>query len=138
MLIFEITRPAIGKKTTMNNVSFALISNNELEEIVVTGYGTQKKVNLTGAVAAVTGEVLQDRPIVNVGEGLQGVTTLFASCLADVSSSEYVCIWSYLSTIVISTPSSHESNDFRLQHSSYGFTNLHIFSLHLRSADLNR
>ena len=56
-----------------DSISVALISDNELEEIVVTGYGTQKKVNLTGAVAAVTGEVLQDRPIVNVGEGLQGV-----------------------------------------------------------------
>ena len=56
-----------------DSISVSLISDNELEEIVVTGYGTQKKVNLTGAVAAVTGEVLQDRPIVNVGEGLQGV-----------------------------------------------------------------
>ena len=56
-----------------DNISVALISDNELDEIVVTGYGTQKKVNLAGAVAAVTGEVLQDRPIVNVGEeGLQG------------------------------------------------------------------
>ena len=56
-----------------DSISVALVSDTELEEIVVTGYGTQKKINLTGAVAAVTGEVLQDRPIVNVGEGLQGV-----------------------------------------------------------------
>jgi TonB-dependent SusC/RagA subfamily outer membrane receptor len=54
-------------------ISATLEADNELEEVVVTGYGTQKKVNLTGAVAAVSGEVLQDRPIVNVGEGLQGV-----------------------------------------------------------------
>ena len=37
------------------------------------GYGTQKKANLSGAVAAVDGKVLQDRPITNIGQGLQGV-----------------------------------------------------------------
>ncbi len=44
-----------------------------LEETVVVGYGTQKKANLTGAVAAVDGKVLEDRPITNIGQGLQGV-----------------------------------------------------------------
>lgn len=47
-------------------------ANNALDEVVVVGYGTQKKVNLTGAVAAVSGEVLADRPITNIGQGLQG------------------------------------------------------------------
>lgn len=45
-----------------------------LEEVVVVGYGTQKKVNLTGAVAAVDGDVLESRPITNIGQGLQGVS----------------------------------------------------------------
>ena len=44
-----------------------------LDEVVVVGYGTQKKVNLTGAVAAVDGDVLESRPITNIGQGLQGV-----------------------------------------------------------------
>ncbi len=44
-----------------------------LEEVVVVGYGTQKKANLTGAVAQVAGDVLENRPIANVGQGLQGV-----------------------------------------------------------------
>lgn len=44
-----------------------------LEEIVVIGYGTQRKVNLTGAVGTATSEQLQNRPITNVGTGLQGV-----------------------------------------------------------------
>ena len=44
-----------------------------LQEVVVVGYGTQKKENLTGAVAAVAGDVLENRPITNVGQGLQGV-----------------------------------------------------------------
>lgn len=37
-----------------------------LEEVVVVGYGTQKKVNVTGAVGMVDAEVLQARPVQNV------------------------------------------------------------------------
>lgn len=42
-----------------------------LEEVVVVGYGTQKKVNLTGAVAMAESDVLEDRPIANLAQGLQ-------------------------------------------------------------------
>ena len=45
----------------------------QLEELVIVGYGTQQKVNLTGAVGVAKGELLENRPIANVGEGLQGV-----------------------------------------------------------------
>ena len=48
-------------------------SVNDLNEVVVVGYGTQKKANLTGAVASVNGNVLENRPISNIGQGLQGV-----------------------------------------------------------------
>ncbi len=44
-----------------------------LEDLVVVGYGTQKKVNLTGAVSHVTSEVLENRPLSNVAQGLQGI-----------------------------------------------------------------
>ncbi|WP_341843354.1 TonB-dependent receptor [Chitinophaga caseinilytica] len=44
-----------------------------LQEVLVVGYGTQKKANLTGAVASVGGEVLESRPLVNLAQGLQGV-----------------------------------------------------------------
>ncbi len=44
-----------------------------LSESVVVGYGTQKKVNLTGAVAAISSDELKDRPVANVGQALQGV-----------------------------------------------------------------
>ena len=47
--------------------------SEQLEEVVVVGYGTQKKVNLTGAVGVAEGEVLEDRPIGNIAQGLQGV-----------------------------------------------------------------
>lgn len=43
-----------------------------LDEVVVVGYGTIKKENLTGAVSAVDEKVLSNRPIVNLGQGLQG------------------------------------------------------------------
>ena len=46
---------------------------SNLNEVVVVGYGTQKKANLTGAVASVNGAVLENRPISNIGQGLQGV-----------------------------------------------------------------
>ncbi len=47
-------------------------SEKSIEEIVVVGYGRQKKVNLTGAVAQVDGKVLANRPVANVGQALQG------------------------------------------------------------------
>ncbi len=47
--------------------------SQSIDEVVVVGYGTQKKVNLSGAVANVDGKVLENRPITNIGQGLQGV-----------------------------------------------------------------
>lgn len=43
-----------------------------LEELVVVGYGTQKKVNLTGAVEQITSEVFENRSVPNVTQALQG------------------------------------------------------------------
>lgn len=47
----------------------------ELEEVVVVGYGVQKKVNLTGSVAVVDGKRLQDRPVNNVSQSLYGTVS---------------------------------------------------------------
>jgi TonB-linked SusC/RagA family outer membrane protein len=44
-----------------------------LSEVVVVGYGTQKRANLTGAVAQVSGDVLDRRSIPNMSQGLQGL-----------------------------------------------------------------
>lgn len=43
-----------------------------LDEVVVVGYGTQKKVNVTGAVGMVDSKVLAARPVTNVSQALQG------------------------------------------------------------------
>lgn len=44
-----------------------------LEEVVVVGYGTQKKVNLTGSVSMVNSEDMAARPISSLSSGLQGM-----------------------------------------------------------------
>ena len=44
-----------------------------LEDVVVVGYGTQKKVNLTGAVTAVSGKEIAERPVSNAALALQGM-----------------------------------------------------------------
>lgn len=44
-----------------------------LQETVVVGYGVQKKVNLTGAVAMINSEDMASRPISNLSSGIQGM-----------------------------------------------------------------
>lgn len=48
-------------------------NDTKLNEVVVVGFGTQKKVNLTGAVTAVSGEELDSRPVSNATQALQGM-----------------------------------------------------------------
>lgn len=57
--------------------------SNALDEVVVVGFGTQKKSNLTGAVEQVSGEVFENRPMPNVTQGLQGVIPNLNISLAD-------------------------------------------------------
>lgn len=47
--------------------------SKDLKEIVVVGFGTQKKVNLTGAVSVVSGDELTARPVQNATQALQGM-----------------------------------------------------------------
>lgn len=54
-----------------------------IEEVVAVGYGTQKKVNLTGAVEQVTSEVFENRSVSNVTQALQGVVPNLNISLAD-------------------------------------------------------
>ena len=46
---------------------------HSLNEVVVVGFGTQKKVNLTGAVAMVNGDDLAERPVTSAAQALQGM-----------------------------------------------------------------
>ncbi|MDE6532577.1 MAG: TonB-dependent receptor [Muribaculaceae bacterium] len=47
----------------------------QLGEVVVVGYATQKKVDLTGAVSAISRDVLEDRPLTNVTNALAGLSS---------------------------------------------------------------
>lgn len=59
--------------STMSQISFVLEEDTMLlEETVVVGYGTQKKVNLTGAISVVDDKQLQDRSSHNLVNMLQG------------------------------------------------------------------
>ena len=44
-----------------------------LDEVVVVGYGTQKKINVTGSVGTVSSKELDSRPVNSVGQALQGI-----------------------------------------------------------------
>ena len=64
----EIKASEVAKgKVTLQEDSQAL------DEVVVVGYGVQKKANLSGSVAQVNSEELTNRPISNVSSGLQGL-----------------------------------------------------------------
>ena len=69
----------IGYKTMRINVSnqsrinIAMeLDESSLEEVVVIGYGTQKKSDLTGSVASLSGKDLNSQPITSLEQGLQG------------------------------------------------------------------
>ena len=60
-------------KVTGNFLNITLENNTELlDEVVVVGYGVQKKANLTGAIATVGAKELEDRPVTNAAAALQG------------------------------------------------------------------
>ncbi len=59
-----------GSKSPLN---ISLIEQSgALSEVVVIGYGTVKKSDLTGAVATIKGDQLMDKPVANVSQALQG------------------------------------------------------------------
>ena len=62
---------AVGNRSTLTVILKE--DSKTLNEIVVVGFGVQKKANLTGAVDQISGEALENRPIPNLSQGLQGV-----------------------------------------------------------------
>ena len=63
----EIT---VGSQTTVNLT--LTTDTRSLNEVVVVGYGTQKKSQLTGAISSVTSKQITEQPITNIGQALQG------------------------------------------------------------------
>ena len=65
---------AVMVRNGVSNYDVTLSDDSRaLNEIVVVGYGTQKKANLSGSVAQLDGKTLGNRPIANVSSGLQGL-----------------------------------------------------------------
>lgn len=61
-------------KSNDHNIVIKLkTAETALKDVVIIGYGTQKKENLTGSIAAVSGKELESRPLVNLAQGLQGL-----------------------------------------------------------------
>jgi len=70
---FEEQEIVVGNRTS---ISVVLVEETtDLNEVVVVGYGTQKKANLTGAVSAVKGEELAKRTVTDTRLALQGAAT---------------------------------------------------------------
>jgi len=67
----EIT---VGDQSTINVTLVVDLRAQSLNEVVVVGYGTQKKGDVTGAISSVNGDVLKDQPEVNFLGGLEGKT----------------------------------------------------------------
>ncbi|EDM37012.1 hypothetical protein PBAL39_04418 [Pedobacter sp. BAL39] len=62
----------LGGRTTLNvNLQ---TDNGNLDEIVVVGFGTKKKINVAGAIDQISGEQLASRPVSNALQGLQGLS----------------------------------------------------------------
>ncbi|WP_353130994.1 TonB-dependent receptor plug domain-containing protein, partial [Parapedobacter pyrenivorans] len=76
VLVFTLMGSAAQEIAINNRTIIDVILEEDvsaLDEVVVVGYGTQKKVNLTGAVAQISGDALMNRPVANVTGALQGV-----------------------------------------------------------------
>jgi TonB-linked SusC/RagA family outer membrane protein len=71
---FKSFKQTVQVKSDENLVLTISLSpdKNDLNEVVVVGYGTQKKLNLTGAVAQISAEVLESRPSPSLTRMLQG------------------------------------------------------------------
>lgn len=66
---FRTQEVSVVARTTVN---VAMQDQDALQEVVVVGYGTQKKVNLSGAVSQIGSDELVDRPVANLTGALQG------------------------------------------------------------------
>jgi len=68
---YETREVTVGNQQHIT-VNLTQTEANILDDVVVVGYGTRKKVNLTGAVATISSKQLDDRPVTNVSSALQG------------------------------------------------------------------
>lgn len=68
---FEMKTVKVGEQTEVNIILTEIVSN--LSDIVIIGYGTQKKVNLTGSVSVIKADDIAIRPVGQTSSALQGL-----------------------------------------------------------------
>jgi TonB-linked SusC/RagA family outer membrane protein len=68
---YETREVVVGSQRNIT-VTITQTEASVLDDVVVVGYGTTKKVNLTGSVATVSAKELKGRPITNLSSALQG------------------------------------------------------------------
>jgi TonB-linked SusC/RagA family outer membrane protein len=68
---FENYEVKVVSNISQINVEMITVEST-LDEVVVVGYGTEKKVNLTGAVSVLKGEELVNRPTATISQAMQG------------------------------------------------------------------
>lgn len=68
---YDAKEVMVGNATSISVVLKS--KNQDLDDVVVVGYGTQKKVNLTGAIAQISGKDLENRPVSRLSQALQGM-----------------------------------------------------------------
>jgi TonB-linked SusC/RagA family outer membrane protein len=69
---YEDKQVLVNNKESVINIQMVSITST-LSDVVVVGYGTQKKVNLTGAVSSISSKQLEMRPLTSTAQGLQGL-----------------------------------------------------------------
>lgn len=76
IVISYIGYKVVELKASDKNLSMITMAEDSelLDEVVVVGYGTQKKATLTGSIEQVNGKALESRAVTNVGLALQGQT----------------------------------------------------------------
>lgn len=85
---------------TANIINVVLEDSSEsLEEVVVVGYGTQKKAILTSSVSSIKGEELSKEPVTNAAQALQGKAAGIQIIASDAPGSASTVIIRGLGTI---------------------------------------
>lgn len=76
VLVFTSVGYTTLEKTVGGNTLFNIVlkaENTGLNEVVVVGYGTQKKADVTGAISTIKSDAIQNIPSANLAQSLQGL-----------------------------------------------------------------
>jgi len=70
---YELQSITVGLQTVIDvQLAASMVG---LDELVVVGYGTQRRGSITGAISSVSSDEIQERPVMNAGQALQGRAT---------------------------------------------------------------